>query len=135
MAVIIEEMKMPENCGSCDFNHGYRCTRTRTVIDRDSEYQERLPDCPLHEVKMGQWIVLDDCEQFIVKCSVCGRIEDSRMISNYPYCRCGARMQGSKGEQKILEDYITIGEKYEVEEKTITEMLKRLREKKNEAKK
>lgn len=51
MAVIIEEMKMPENCGSCDFNHGYRCTRTKTVIDRDFEYQERLSDCPLHEVK------------------------------------------------------------------------------------
>lgn len=43
--------------------------------------------------KTGRWIIVDDCERFIVKCSECGRIEDSRMISKYPYCHCGARME------------------------------------------
>lgn len=43
--------------------------------------------------KVGKWIIVDDCEQFIAKCSECGRIEDSRMISKYPYCHCGAKMQ------------------------------------------
>jgi hypothetical protein len=42
--------------------------------------------------KMGHWIIIDDCEKFIAKCSECGRIEDSRMISKYPYCHCGAKM-------------------------------------------
>ena len=44
------------------------------------------------EPKTGHWIIIDDCEKFIAKCSECGRIEDSRMISKYPYCHCGARM-------------------------------------------
>jgi len=43
--------------------------------------------------KIGHWIIVDDCEQFIAKCSECGRIEDSRMINKYPYCHCGAKMQ------------------------------------------
>lgn len=45
------------------------------------------------EPKTGRWIIVDDCEKFIAKCSECGRIEDSRMISKYPYCHCGAKMQ------------------------------------------
>lgn len=42
--------------------------------------------------KTGHWIIIDDCERFIAKCSECGRIEDSRMISKYSYCHCGAKM-------------------------------------------
>jgi len=42
--------------------------------------------------KTGHWIIIDDCEHFIAKCSECGRREDSRMISLYPYCHCGAKM-------------------------------------------
>ena len=47
----------------------------------------------------GEWIIIDDCEHFIAKCSVCGRIEDSRLIKNYPFCRCGADMR-KKGDEK-----------------------------------
>lgn len=47
---------------------------------------------PSVEPKTGHWIIIDDCEKFIAKCSECGRIEDSRMISKYPYCHCGAKM-------------------------------------------
>lgn len=45
------------------------------------------------QLKIGKWIIIDDCEKFIAKCSECGRIEDSRMINEYPYCHCGAKMQ------------------------------------------
>ena len=59
MSIIIE-MDMPKCCGSCEFNNGYRCTRTETVIDRDYEYQERLSDCPLHEGKLKEWIPVSE---------------------------------------------------------------------------
>jgi GTP1/Obg family GTP-binding protein len=42
--------------------------------------------------KTGHWIIIDDCEKFIAKCSECGQIEDSRMIGKYAYCHCGAKM-------------------------------------------
>lgn len=59
------------------------------------EYQTKLSLLPpvTPQPKTGRWIIIDDCEQFIAKCSECGRIEDSRDISKYPYCHCGARMQ------------------------------------------
>lgn len=41
----------------------------------------------------GKWIIIDDTEKFIAKCSVCGKIEDSRMVSEYPFCHCGADMR------------------------------------------
>lgn len=42
----------------------------------------------------GEWLIIDDCENFTAKCSVCGRIEDSRMVNKYPFCHCGADMRG-----------------------------------------
>jgi hypothetical protein len=45
-------------------------------------------------IERGHWIIIDDTEQFIAKCSVCGRTEDSRCIDDMPYCHCGARMYG-----------------------------------------
>ena len=47
----------------------------------------------------GKWIIVDDCEHFMAKCSVCGRIEDSRLVKYYPFCRCGADMR-KEGEAK-----------------------------------
>lgn len=47
----------------------------------------------ISQPKMGKWLIEDDCERFIAKCSECGRVEDSRMINNYPYCHCGAKME------------------------------------------
>ena len=35
----------------------------------------------------NNWIIIDDCEQFIAKCSVCGHIADSRELPKYcPDC-------------------------------------------------
>ena len=67
------------------------------LVNADWKYENLEADIaslPLvtPQPKMGHWIIIDDCEQFIAKCSECGRIEDSRMISKYPYCHCGAKM-------------------------------------------
>ena len=51
-----------------------------------------LPPVKPQESKTGHWIIIDDCEKFIAKCSECGQIEDSRIIGKYAYCHCGARM-------------------------------------------
>ncbi len=51
-----------------------------------------LKKAPIPQPKTGHWIIVDDCEKFIAKCSECGRIEDSRMINTYPYCHCGVKM-------------------------------------------
>lgn len=55
------------------------------------------------ERPQGEWIIIDDTEQFIAKCSICGRIEDSRMIKDYPFCHCGAELKGGakmKGDKE-----------------------------------
>ena len=44
----------------------------------------------------GYWIIIDDVEKFLAKCSECGRVEDTRLIEDYPYCHCGAKMDGGK---------------------------------------
>ena len=42
----------------------------------------------------GHWVIIDDCEHFIAKCSECGKVVDSRLINDYPYCpNCGAKME------------------------------------------
>lgn len=62
-------------------------------------YKALLKDCYevltpiIPQPKVGKWLIVDDCERFIAKCSECGRVEDSRMINNYPYCHCGAKME------------------------------------------
>lgn len=57
----------------------------------------------LSERPQGEWLIIDDTEQFIAKCSVCGRIEDSRMVKDYPFCHCGADMR-VKDELKEAEN-------------------------------
>jgi len=47
----------------------------------------------MQEKSLTKWVIVDDCEQFIAKCSICGRTVDSRMIKNYPVCpECNAKM-------------------------------------------
>ena len=76
----------------------YMATR---LLDFEKELSELPSVTP--QPKMRKWIIIDDCEQFIAKCSECGRIEDSRMISKYPYCHCGAKMEvGERQRMKQL---------------------------------
>ena len=52
------------------------------------------PTIEAEPVRRGRWIIVDDVEHFIAKCSECGAIEDSRRVCDYPYCHCGAKMDG-----------------------------------------
>lgn len=72
-------------------------TQDEVIRDWDNmiAFIEGLPSAKPKE-KNGHWIIVDDCEKFIAKCSVCGRVEDSRMVHKYPYCHCGAKMKGDK---------------------------------------
>lgn len=58
------------------------------IQDNKEEFPPVTP-----QPKMGKWLIVDDCEHFIAKCSECGRVEDSRLINNYPYCHCGVKME------------------------------------------
>ena len=53
--------------------------------------------------KTGHWIIMDieDCELFMAKCSECGEIVDSRMISKSPYCHCGAKMVDLQENEEV----------------------------------
>ena len=72
---------------------------TDEEIDRaqavEQAYVDKMVELAVEETKRpnGKWIIVDDCEHFIAKCSECGEIVDSRMINNYPYCHCGAEME------------------------------------------
>lgn len=70
----------------CDADAETKCKMISNILTAKPHYFEK------QEPKTGHWIIIDDCEKFIAKCSECGRIEDSRMISKYPYCHCGAKM-------------------------------------------
>ena len=53
----------------------------------------------------AHWIIVEDCEQFIAKCSACGHAEDSRLIGRIPRCsRCGAEMKISTKNKKNKEE-------------------------------
>lgn len=81
-------------------------------IDANAFLERVLPECKYPEilkeavekqptiepeVRHGRWVVEDDCEHFIARCSKCGRTEDSRMIAEMPYCHCGAKMYQTGG--------------------------------------
>ena len=51
MSILIKGMDMPKSCGSCVYNYNScNCGITKSDIDRDYEYAERLSDCPLVEI-------------------------------------------------------------------------------------
>lgn len=65
-----------------------------------TEFVEDLPSVR-SQPKIGHWIIIDDCELFMAKCSECGEIVDSRMISKYPYCHCGAKMVDLQENEEV----------------------------------
>ena len=63
MSVIVKGMKKPKCCRICDFNtFSMYCRRTGSEIDRDYEWRETLPDCPISILpdKHGRVIDEDD---------------------------------------------------------------------------
>ena len=96
---------------SCDVNYeqimefidklpSVKPTYTDEEIDKaqavEQAYVDKMVELAVKETKRpkGHWIIIDDCELFMAKCSECGEIVDSRMINKYPYCHCGAEMSG-----------------------------------------
>ena len=68
----------------------------------EQAYVDKMVELAVEKSKRpkGHWIIIDDCELFMAKCSECGEIVDSRMINKYPYCHCGARMvESQEGEE------------------------------------
>lgn len=61
----------------------------------------RFPTADVEPVRHGRWIVTGATQYFLAKCSVCGRIEDRRRINGYPYCHCGAKMDGGDDNAEI----------------------------------
>lgn len=49
--MLMIDMKIPKSCSVCPFNNSSCwCSITKSEIDREFEYQERLDDCPMKEV-------------------------------------------------------------------------------------
>ena len=79
-------------------------TMMDTAIDEWRGEMDNAIKRALEKQRTGHWIIIDDCEQFIAKCSECGRIEDSRMIRKYPYCHCGAKMESENMKTESAQD-------------------------------
>lgn len=79
MGLYIKGMKMPKCCRICDFNaFSMYCRITRSEIDRDYEYRERLSDCPISELpdKHGDLIDRDALEQEMLNGIKAGNLEE-----------------------------------------------------------
>ena len=49
--MLMIDMKIPKSCSVCPFNNSSCwCSITKSEIDREFEYHERLDDCPMKEV-------------------------------------------------------------------------------------
>ncbi len=58
---------------------------------------EDAPSVEAVEVVHGRWNELDSAADY--QCSVCGfRFTSGDPISMFPYCRCGAKMDGERRE-------------------------------------
>ena len=87
----------------------------RDVMEQMEEYVKALPIADVVEVKHGEWVLkseihqlFDDVdEEFYVECPFCKRpfyvpfeFEEEKMLEyakkNYPYCHCGAKMDGER---------------------------------------
>ena len=79
--------KEKKNCKNCGYRDNccdtFKCNVTGNCVDHEQWI-------PTKEVEKT-WIIVDDCEYFVAKCPVCGRIVDSRSLP--PVCpRCRAMM-------------------------------------------
>lgn len=117
MAIMIENMQMPENCCVCpfiqydDYASGcpFHCPITYTSFEEDDCYamKNRYEKCPLQERKTGKWVPCkefhgyDEFNRDAIACSVCNvafpetagyTVED--MLEDFRYCpNCGADMR------------------------------------------
>lgn len=71
----------------------YKIRGAKEILDSVDTDLCYIPAADVQPMKHGRWVIVDDVEHFIAKCSECGRSEDSRAIKDMPYCHCGARME------------------------------------------
>lgn len=104
-------------CETCRRNRTGMCD---TWCESGECYQpdmSKIPTADVVEVKHGKWELKSEIhrfleeidEDFYVECPFCQRVyyipfefDDKKMLEyakkNYPYCNCGAKMDGGKAE-------------------------------------
>jgi hypothetical protein len=89
--------------GKCETCRNLRGGKCNTYCDHGEEYSPNLSKIPIadvEEVRHGEWEQNPYCKR-IYFCSECGRhIEDGSCnpYEHFPYCHCGAKMDGGKKE-------------------------------------
>lgn len=97
MNVLVEGMKMPKNCLSCPLQGDiFDCRITQKCYN--AGLAKRPSDCPLKEVKQGNWIEEEGLlypGEMDGTCSICGLI--TAFYNSYLYCpKCGSYMRGTQ---------------------------------------
>lgn len=63
MSTLIKGMKVPKCCSDCPFNpSSLYCSITHSEIDRDDEFYDKLPDCPIVELPEHHGRLIDEQE-------------------------------------------------------------------------
>ena len=112
--LLIRGMEMPSDCYVCRLRDGVWCRALPgRVVIYESEHRVRDDYCPLSEVpsadvepvRHGRWIRItkDEVDPQEYRCNVCGRLlryygEPALLSIRYPYCHCGARMDGEEDD-------------------------------------
>ena len=75
----------------------------RNQVNCDIDTISNLPPAQ-PERKTGRWIEMSSTNH-TYKCSVCGRLlvnitdGKNKVAKNYPYCHCGAKMEGGEADE------------------------------------
>ncbi len=79
-----------------NFQEEYSVPHIHALIDD-------VPTADVQEVKHGKWLfVIGNCREEIWMCNQCERciraerMEKDELIKRYPYCHCGAKMDGKE---------------------------------------
>ena len=107
-----------------DIEVNHKCTDLKNYVNGANQFRQQMknairkqPTADVAEVKHGTWEIKSEIrryleeidEEFYVECPFCHRVyyvpfefEDEKMLEyakkNYPYCNCGAKMDGGNTE-------------------------------------
>ena len=106
MAIEIDGMEMPKSCAHCrKFVRASTmglivCSLTKNIVNESFDSSKRDPGCPLRERQTGRWIRITTGRiKEAYMCSECHRqieADEIELSIRYPYCHCGAKMEGSE---------------------------------------
>ncbi len=99
-----QDIKM-RYCNNCARPNEIKC-RVCHIDDMLGEIED-APTADVEEVKHGEWILIDDCANEGVYCSVCHKKVYKTDYANQkiksPRCpNCGAKMDGRSDKKRIL---------------------------------